>query len=268
MLCKKNYFKVLPSTSLKLLEGFRFLEGNSFVHRLDPRVKMFFALDFTILSLLFDTIYPMIILLLLAFSFIALARRVTRWFDTVKSMIFLLVLILVLNTIFMSFSVALAMCLRLLVLLSSFSIFFLTVHPDDLAAALVALKLPYPFSFSISLSFRYVPTLALEVQTIMEAQKSRGLELEKGNLFNRIRNFLPIIVPLVLLSIRRALLVAESLESRGFGTSAKRSFYKEIKMGSKDWIMLFLLIILLLTGICVKTVPNLVPAWFMTNLPI
>ncbi len=254
--------------SLKLLEGFRYLEGNTFVHRLDPRVKMCIALVFTILSLLFDTIYPMLVLFGLTFLLIASARRVTRWFDTVKSMSFFFVLILVLNTIFMSFSAALAMSLRLLVLLSSFSIFFLTVHPDDLAAALVALKLPYTFSFSISLSFRYVPTLALEVQTIMDAQKSRGLELERGNLFNRIKNFLPIIVPLVLLSIRRALLVAESLESRGFGTSAKRNFYREIKMGYRDWVVLILLVFLLVLGICVKTISSLVPAWFMANLTI
>jgi energy-coupling factor transport system permease protein len=250
--------------SMKILEGFRFLEGNTFIHRLDPRVKMFIAIDFTILSLLFDTIYPMIVLLCFTISFIAMARRMTRWFQTVKSMVFFFALILIFNTIFMSFSAA----LRLLVLLTSFSIFFLTVHPDDLAAALVALKFPYTFSFSISLSFRYVPTLALEVQTIMDAQKSRGLELEKGNLFTRIKNFLPIIVPLVLLSIRRALLVAESLESRGFGTSAKRSFYKEIKMGFGDWLVLVLLVLLLILGICVKTIPSLVPMWFLTNLPI
>ncbi len=254
--------------SLKLLEGFRFLEGNSFVHKLDPRVKMFIALVFTILSLLFDTLYPMLVLFGLTFLLIAFARRITRWFDTVKSMSFFFALILVLNTIFLSFSAALAMSVRLLVLLSSFSIFFLTVHPDDLAAALVALKFPYTFSFSISLSFRYVPTLALEVQTIMDAQKSRGLELERGNLFTRVKNFLPIIVPLVLLSIRRALLVAESLESRGFGTSAKRFFYKEIKMGYRDWVVLILLILLLIIGICVKTISSFVPAWFLAKLPI
>ncbi len=255
--------------SLKLLEGFRFLEGNTFIHKLDPRVKMCIALVFTILALIFDSIYPMLVLFGLSFLLIAFARRVTRWFDTVKSMSFFFALILVLNTIFMnSFSYALTMSLRLLVLLSSFSIFFLTVHPDDLAAALVALKFPYPFSFSISLSFRYVPTLALEVQTIMDAQKSRGLELERGNLFTRIKNFLPIIVPLVILSIRRALLVAESLESRGFGTSNKRFFYKEIKMGYGGWVVLIMFFLLLVVGICVKAIPSLVPTWFLENLSI
>ncbi|OLS12741.1 MAG: cobalt/nickel ABC transporter permease [Promethearchaeota archaeon CR_4] len=258
-------------TSLKLLEGFRFLEGQSFMHRVDPRVKMFLALVFMILSLLFDTVYPMITLFCLTFPFIIIAQRVKRWFLTIKSSIFLFLLILTLNTIFLSFSAAVAMCLRLLVLISSFSIFFLTVHPDDLAAALVALKLPYSFSFSISLSFRYVPTLALEVQTIMEAQKSRGLELEKGNLFTRVKNFLPIIVPLVLLSMRRALLVAESLESRGFGTSEKRNFYKQISMSAKDWILFSLLLILLVGGIFIKIMPALIPdgfAWFFQNWPL
>jgi len=102
----------------------------------------------------------------------------------------------------------------------------------------------------------------------MDAQKSRGLELERGNIFSRVRNFLAILVPLVLLSIRRALLVAESLESRGFGTSMKRFFYKQIRMEQKDWILLVICVLLLIWGICIKIIPNLVPAWFLTNLPI
>jgi len=254
--------------SVKFLEGFRFLEGQSFMHRIDPRVKMFLALVFTILALLFDTIYPMIVLFCLTFPFIVAARSVTRWFQTIKSTVFLFLLILISTTLSLSFSAAIATCLRLLVFISSFSIFFLTVHPDDLAAALVALKFPYSFSFTISLSFRYVPTLALEAETIMEAQKSRGLELDKGNLFTRIKNFLPIIVPLVLLSMRRALLVAESLESRGFGTSEKRNFYKQISMVTKDWFLFIVLLLLLAIGVCIKIMPTLVPPWFLEGWPL
>jgi|SRR5271157_56152 len=260
--------------SFKILEGFRYLEGDTFVHRLDPRVKMFLALTFMILSLVFDTLLPEIILFILVLPFLVIARRVGRWFLTLKGISILLVLILVLNTIFVTstttsgFSSALAMCMRLIVLISCFSVFFLTVHPDELANALVALKLPYSFAFSISLSFRYVPTLAMEVQTIMEAQKSRGLELEKGGFYTRVKNFLPILVPLVLLSIRRSLLVAESLESRGFGSSEKRTFYQKLSMKGKDWVIFTLLLGILVLGILVKVVPNLVPAWFLAPWPI
>jgi energy-coupling factor transport system permease protein len=253
--------------SLKILEGFRYLEGNTFVHRLDPRVKMFFALTFMILSLVYNTLFPEIVLLLFVLPFLVIARRMSRWFLTLKGISVLIVFILVLNTIFTTFASALAMCARLIVLISCFSVFFLTVHPDELANALVALKMPYSFSFSISLSFRYVPTLAGEVQTIMEAQKSRGLELEKGGFFTRVKNFLPILVPLVLLSIRRSLLVAESLESRGFGSSEKRTYFQELSMKGKDWVTFILLLALLIVGILVKVVPNFVPAWFLSPWP-
>ena len=55
------------------------------------------------------------------------------------------------------------------------------VHPDDLAQSLIQLRLPFEFAFAMAMATRFVPTLAIEAETIMDAQKSRGLELEEGS---------------------------------------------------------------------------------------
>ena len=94
----------------------------------------------------------------------------------------------------------------------------------------------------------------------------RGLELQKGNIIKKVRNFIPIIIPLIILSIQRALLIAESLESRGFGAVKQRTYLYPLKMKIKDYLIIGILtfflvsvIILLLTG----TLPD----WLHFRLP-
>ena len=103
----------------------------------------------------------------------------------------------------------------------------MTTSPDDLGLALDRIGavrwlsrkwLGYPnaLSFTFTTAVRLVPTLAVDAQTVVDAQRSRGLELDRGNLLRRIRNYIPILIPLLLIAIRRSLELAEALESRGF----------------------------------------------------
>jgi energy-coupling factor transport system permease protein len=79
--------------------------------------------------------------------------------------------------------------------MSAFSLFFMTTSPDDLGLALEKMGLPYMLSFTFTTAVRLVPTVALEAQTIVDAQRSRGLELDKGGLVNRVRKYIPILIP-------------------------------------------------------------------------
>lgn len=231
------------------------------MHRLDPRSKLLFASAYSILGVLFDTVVPLLVLLGSIIPLLAVGKILRKWLQTLKGLLFLLTLILIINTLVLSFSFAIAMILRVLVLMSAFSLFFLTVHPDDLALALVAMRVPYHFAFSLSLAFRFVPTLAREAQTIMDAQQSRGLELKEVNILHRVKNLVPIIIPLVVCSIRRAMLVAESLEARGFGASETRTSLKELHMTSWDWTFVVLVIVAFILGIVARVAgPALFPA--------
>jgi energy-coupling factor transport system permease protein len=147
---------------------------------------------------------------------------------------------------------AFAMSLRFLVLVESFSVFFLTTSPDHLSLALEQSHVPYEFTFAFTTAVRFVPVLAEEAQTIMDAQKARGLELERGNFMKRVRNYIPILIPLIVSAIRRSLELAEAMESRGWGASKKRTNLYVLKMREGDFMLIIISIILLVTAIYVR----------------
>jgi energy-coupling factor transport system permease protein len=74
----------------------------------------------------------------------------------------------------------------------------------------------------------------------MDAQKSRGLELERGNFFKRIRNYIPILIPLIVGAIRRSLELAEAMESRAFGARKQRTSLYSLKLRNSDYAALLL----------------------------
>jgi energy-coupling factor transport system permease protein len=144
------------------------------------------------------------------------------------------------------------MSLRFLVLVESFSIFFLTTSPDHLSLALEQSHVPYEFCFAFTTAVRFVPVLAEEAQTIMDAQKARGLELERGNFIKRVRNYIPILIPLIVSAIRRSLELAEAMESRAWGATEKRTNLYVLKMKSADYTLIAVSIAMLIFGVYVR----------------
>ena len=97
----------------------------------------------------------------------------------------------------------------------------------------------YIFAFSTAL--RLVPTFAGAGATIVQAQVSRGLDLESGNIFKRAGKFIPLAVPLFIYAIRHTNMLAMALESKGFSPEAKRTLYLEPQMRPVDYGVLVLL---------------------------
>jgi energy-coupling factor transport system permease protein len=153
-------------------------------------------------------------------------------------------------------------------MVSAFSIFFLTVDPNDLALSLISMKFPYEFAFSFSLAFRFVPTIAIEAQNIIDAQQSRGYEMQQKGIISQIKNLFPLLIPLIICSIRRAFNVAEALESRAFGSKKDRTYYYSIKYTLKDWVFTTYLLLFLITLIIIKIQFNLMPEFLIWGLPV
>jgi energy-coupling factor transport system permease protein len=147
---------------------------------------------------------------------------------------------------------SLAMTLRFGVLVETFSVFFLTTSPDLLGLALEQSRVPYEFVFAFTTAVRFVPVLADEAQTIMDAQKARGLELERGNFLKRVRNYIPILIPLIVSAIRRSLDLAEAMESRAWGASEKRTNLYVLKMGRVDYTLLLVSIAMLFFAVYIR----------------
>jgi energy-coupling factor transport system permease protein len=145
------------------------------------------------------------------------------------------------------------------VLVESFSVFFLTTSPDHLGLALEQTHVPYEFVFAFTTAVRFVPVLADEAQTIMDAQKARGLELERGNFLKRIRNYIPILIPLIVSAIRRSLELAEAMESRAWGATKNRTNLYVLRMHRGDFILIILTIAILVSAVYVRlfvTIPS------------
>jgi energy-coupling factor transport system permease protein len=248
---------------LRMLDGFRFRRGDSVIHRLDPRIKGLYAIVMMVAAMLYSEFYAMVFLVFLPIPLVFLARVRKEWLRSLKgsaffaSFIFLINLItgylyaglvLTSETIFYSLS----MTLRFIILMESFSLFFLTTIPDDLSLALEKIGIPHDFCFAFTSAIRFVPDLALEIQSIMDAQKSRGLELEKGSFMERVRNYIPILVPMLIRSFQRSLELAEAMESRAYGAQKKRTSLYELKMARSDYIALGLILLFLFTIVSLR----------------
>jgi energy-coupling factor transport system permease protein len=130
---------------------------------------------------------------------------------------------------------SIAFSIRFLGVVSAFSLFFMTTSADDLGLALEQIHAPYSIAFTFTTAVRLVPTMAIDAQTVVDAQRSRGLELDKGNFMKRIRNYVPILIPLIISAIRRSVELAEALESRAFGATEKRTSIVTLKMRGADY---------------------------------
>jgi energy-coupling factor transport system permease protein len=198
---------------------------------------------------MFGEILPLIALFLLQIPFVLLASVQREWLRSLRGALFLATFIFLTNVLFryigagyvmlptdVEFSAA--MTIRFIVLVESFSVFFLTTSPDHLGLALEQSHVPYEFSFAFTTAVRFVPVLAEEAQTIMDAQKARGLELEKGNFMKRIRNYVPVLIPLIVSAIRRSLELAEAMESRAWGATKKRTNLYRLALRRGDFALL------------------------------
>ncbi|MEM2099132.1 MAG: energy-coupling factor transporter transmembrane component T [Candidatus Bathyarchaeia archaeon] len=248
---------------MSVFDGLKFRKAYSPIHNLDPRVKFIYVCAVFIVAILFSEILPLIALFLMQIPFVLLAGVQREWLRSLRGALFLAAIIFFTNFIF-SFATAgyviqatniewaASMTLRFIVLVESFSVFFLTTSPDNLGLALETTRVPYEFAFAFTTAVRFVPVLAEEAKTIMDAQKARGLELEKGNFMKRIRNYIPVLIPLIVSAIRRSLELAEAMESRAWGATKKRTNLYVLKLRNGDYALFALTICILAMSIYIR----------------
>jgi energy-coupling factor transport system permease protein len=208
--------------------GFVFRRVVSPFHKLDPRVKLLVSLEFFIASLISVTVAEILIVVIGILAVAALAKSLRRIARTVAFSSGFALLIFVLNFLFgIGLTDAILYSVRFLGIISSTSIFFVTTSPDELEQIMKWMRIPRDVVFAFVTAVRFIPVVMLDAFQIMDAQKSRGLEFERGNLLRRIRNMVPILIPLVVNSVIRSGELAEAMESRAYGSSPRpTSLYK------------------------------------------
>jgi len=228
-----------------------YIERDSFLHRLDPRVKIISSLLGILAMILFNSPY----LLFILFTLLSLSLRffgkisLREQIKVLKPLIPLIIITIavwpfILEPRTFGLFIGLGYALRLASMAMITFGLLMTTTQKELILGFIKLKMPYEIGLTLTIALRYIPTLFGLAQTIIDAQKSRGLELEKGSFFSRIKKTVPILIPLIIASIKTAHELSIALESRAFGASKKRTFLHTIQMKGKDYIALIFVLLL------------------------
>jgi energy-coupling factor transport system permease protein len=132
--------------------------------------------------------------------------------------------------------------LKLAELLATSVLFLSTTRVEEFTAGLSRLGVPYRAGFAITLAFRLVPLFIDSAITIVQAQSLRGYDFNRGNPFERVRRYVPVIIPVFMGALRKANNMAMALEARGFGISNEPTSYIDYPMRRSDRIAFVLLI--------------------------
>lgn len=247
--------------SIEFAKTFNFLHKNTLLHKLDPRSKIMMILSYSILAFSFKSLPLMMILFISTIPLLLISTTTRQFIKGLKGITFLIFFILIINTLSGSLNNSIITIVRLAVLMIIFSLFFKTTLPEDITQSLIKLRIPNSIAFSISLSFRFVPTMAQETEIVMNAQKSRGHSIKEGGMIQQIKNLFPLLIPLLMNSVRRAYHVAEALETRAFGVNDKPTFYYPLQLKIKDLCFITLMVILLVFGIYIQINLDIMPSW-------
>ena len=143
----------------------------------------------------------------------------------------------------------LAMSLRVLCIVTPFSVILSTTQPRDIIMALVdKLHVPYDYAFLFTTTLRFIPIITAEVSTISQAQRSRAYAVEGWNPIRRLKAFAPIAMPIVFIAIEKAERLGLCMDLRGYG-SKERTYLRAFKLRFVDWFALALMILAITGGI-------------------
>ena len=235
---------------------------DSFVHRLDPRIKIILTFAFIVGVFMGQTLFAYIPVI----AFIYLAAKVAHLpikmlVKGLKPLRFILVFTFVLNLFFSGgdtvllkiwfiviskegLMMAIRFSARLIFLVTGASLLTLTTSPVVLTDGLERLlsplrKIGFPaheLAMMMTIALRFIPTLLEEADKIMKAQMARGADFESGNIIDRAKAMIPLLVPLFVSAFRRAGDLAMAMEARCYHGGEGRTRMRVLKVTKNDWI--------------------------------
>jgi energy-coupling factor transporter transmembrane protein EcfT len=131
----------------------------------------------------------------------------------------------------------LSMALKLDLFLAAGTLFLSVTRIEEFAYALTRLGLPYKVGFTMTMAFRLVPVFVDAAAAVVDAQRCRGLDFERGSVAQRLRHYVPVIVPVFMGALRRADQMAMTLDARGFQSRAQRTVLEPYRVGWRDVVV-------------------------------
>lgn len=241
-----------------------YTESDTFLHRMDPRVKFVAVVLLSVLAFLLTNLANLLVLLAFIMLLVYLSKATfSRTIFALKFVLRLMALIIVLWPIFdrsgtpVLVSVeplritepaiwrGVTSAVRVGCLATVWYILMFTTSQRDLVRGLVKLGLRFDYGLTLAISLRFFPTFLSTIDSVTDAQKARGMDLERGHLLKRSRSYVAILVPAVVSALRTADTLSLALQSRAYGARPDRTYLREIKMRSSDYVALSIIVALL-----------------------
>ena len=250
----------------------QYFPAKSVIHKIDPRAKIVMLIAvMTVLLFFASNFYALFACLAFAIFVIALSKiPFLMYLKNLKAILPIIIFTAIINSLYVKtgqvifdkwiiqittggLSKAAFMSLRVCLLILLSSVLTYTVTPNDLTEALERLCSPLRFiglgsavhiiAMMMTIALRFIPILIEETNKIMNAQRSRGADLESGSIIARIKALIPILIPLFVMSVRRSYELAEAMECRCYNGGVGRQRMKQMKLGIKDYIAFFVVIL-------------------------
>lgn len=262
----------------------QFYPTDSLLHRLDPRAKLLMMIAFLVLVFCTFNYFALLVIVAAVLLIVLLSKvPLSMYFKSLKMIIFIVLLTSALNLFYgtgepiaqwgfikitlSGINNAVFVSVRIICLILISSALTFTTSPTDLTDALERLMKPltvfkvkvHEIAMMMTIALRFVPLLLEETDKIMQAQKARGADMESGNLVQRIKALIPVLIPLFVSAFRRAYELAVAMECRCYQGGTGRTRMKTLHMNMRDYIS-SVIVILFIVGVvlCNTLLPHTV----------
>lgn len=249
----------------------QYYPAESVIHKLDPRVKLFATLIYIIVLFAFRGLVGLALITVFLVATIKISKVPFKFMvKGLKAIVILLLLTASMNLLFTRGNVvfwewgalqitdtgiknAVLMTIRLIYLIIGTSIMTLTTTPNQLTDGLEKSmnplnKIHFPvhaIAMMMSIALRFIPILIEETDKIMKAQMARGADFENGNLIQKAKNMIPLLVPLFVSAFRRADDLALAMEARCYNGGEGRTKMKPLRYTKQDHISYVIVLVFL-----------------------
>jgi len=259
----------------------QYFVSNSLVHRLDARAKILLLIYVIVLIFVTQNVVSLLVVTLFSGLIMLLSGiPVKMYLKNIKVIIPIVIFTAILNIFYAKNGILLAefwsikiysggllralyMAVRVLLLILTSSVLTYTTTPNDLTDAIERLLKPLKYiglgnavhtmSMMMTIALRFIPTLIEETDKIMNAQKARGADIESGGLIQKVKALLPILIPLLISSVRRAYELAEAMECRCYNGGKGRTRMKQLHLELRDYLS-FVVFTLVLAAVILSNI--------------
>lgn len=254
-----------------------YVPTNSVLHRLDPRMKIIGCFWYVVIVFFANNLWTNLLLALFLLLLIGMSKvSLKMYWQGIRPLMWVILITAAVQLFFstgghtlwqwhfltitsLGLIQSLYLIFRFAFIITISTVLTVTTTTLQLAAGIESLLKPLSYikvpvsqlAMMLSIALRFIPTIMDEIQTIMDAQRARGMDFSAGNLFQRARRLVPVMIPLFVSSFKRADDLALAMEARGYEPGAKRTSYRRLQWqkGDTGALLAYILLTVILIGL-------------------